>query len=73
MLKKIDPAVSTILVAGALALAGGLAINALTNQNVSIASMTGAAHADTPVPAAQWAASATGRVEPKDGEVRIAS
>jgi HlyD family secretion protein len=34
----------------------------------------GTAHAADPAPAAaaQWAASATGRVEPKDGEVRVA-
>jgi len=73
MLKKIDPAVSTILVGGALAILLGFGVNALGSREASLAVMTGAAHADTPVPAAQWAASATGRVEPKDGEVRIAS
>jgi HlyD family secretion protein len=74
MLKKIDPAISTILVGGALALAMGFGVNTLANRGTSLADMTGgAAHADTPAPVAQWAASATGRVEPKDGEVRLAS
>ncbi len=72
MLKKIDPAISTILVGGALALAMGFTVNMLANPG-SLSNMTGAAHADTPAPVAQWAASATGRVEPKDGEVRISS
>jgi HlyD family secretion protein len=71
MLKKIDPAISTILAGGALAVVLGFGVNALGNREASLAGMTRAAHADTP-PAAQWAASATGRVEPKDGEVRIA-
>src|SRR5690606_17409714 len=31
------------------------------------------AHAEAPPPVAQWAASATGRVEPKGGEIRISS
>jgi len=69
MLKKIDPAISTILVGGALALAMGFTVNMLANPG-SLSNVTGAAHADTPTPVAQWAASATGRVEPKNGEVR---
>jgi HlyD family secretion protein len=73
MLRKIDPAISTILVGGALALAMGFGVNMLENRDATISGLAGAAHADTPVPAAQWAASATGRVEPKNGEVRIAS
>jgi HlyD family secretion protein len=72
MLKKIDPAISTILVGGALALAMGFTVNMLANPG-SLSNVTGAAHADTPTPVAQWAASATGRVEPKNGEVRISS
>ena len=73
MLKKIDPAISTILVGGALALAMGFGVN-LLSKGGSLETLTGAAHAETPPPiAAQWAASATGRVEPKDGEIRLAS
>ncbi len=70
MLKKIDPTVSTILVAAAVALVGGFSFNALTQTEGMFSG--GSAHADTTVPAPQWAASATARVEPKDGEVRIA-
>jgi HlyD family secretion protein len=72
MLKKIDPAVSTILVAAAFAIAVGFGIQFVGDQG-SLSELTGTAHADTTAPVAQWAASATGRVEPKDGEVRIAS
>ena len=67
---KIDPAITTIGLAAVMAIAGGFGINALaarTSQD------TAYAQAATAAPASQWAASATGRVEPKDGEVRIAS
>ncbi|SFV36909.1 HlyD family secretion protein [Hyphomicrobium facile] len=73
MLKKIDPTVSAIVVAAAIALSGGFAFNTLTKSETLFSSVAGSAHADTTAPAAQWAASATARVEPKDGEVRIAS
>lgn len=71
MRKNIDPALSTIVVGGALVVAIGFGIYALSRQE----QLTGAAHADTQKSSAsaQWAASATGRVEPKDGEVRLAS
>jgi HlyD family secretion protein len=73
MLKKIDPAISTILVGGALAVAVGVCAHVFSDQG-ALSDLTRPAHADTPPPvAAQWAASATGRVEPKDGEIRIAS
>lgn len=72
MLKKIDPAVSTILIAAAIAVTAGLGLQTLSDR-ASLSELAGTAHADTPAPVAQWAASATGRVEPKDGEVRIAS
>ncbi|MBS0270930.1 MAG: biotin/lipoyl-binding protein, partial [Proteobacteria bacterium] len=71
MLKKIDPTVTAILGAAALAMLGGFAFNTLTHSEFS--SVAGPAHADATTPTAQWAASATARVEPKDGEVRIAS
>ncbi|MFA5956951.1 HlyD family secretion protein [Hyphomicrobium sp.] len=67
MLKKINPTITTIAAAAALALVGGFGINALTQTDI-----TGSAQADTSAPVPQWAASATARVEPKDGEVRIA-
>jgi HlyD family secretion protein len=73
MLKKIDPAITTILVAATVALVGGFGVNALTQTQALLSSVAGSAHADTAAPAPQWAASATARVEPKDGEVRIAS
>jgi HlyD family secretion protein len=72
MLKKIDPAVSTILIAAAIAVAIGFGIQAIGDRG-SLNELTGTAHADTPAPVPQWAASATGRVEPKDGEIRISS
>jgi HlyD family secretion protein len=72
MLKKIDPAVSTILIAAAIAVAVGFGVQTI-GDHASLSELTGTAHADTPAPVPQWAASATGRVEPKDGEIRIAS
>ncbi|MET0432501.1 MAG: efflux RND transporter periplasmic adaptor subunit [Hyphomicrobium sp.] len=73
MLKKIDPAISTILAAAAVALIGGFAVNAITQSDTLLSSVAGSARADTTSLTPQWAASATARVEPKDGEVRIAS
>lgn len=67
---KIDPAITTIGLAAVMAIAGGFGINALaarTSQDTAYAQTAAAS------PSSQWAASATGRVEPKDGEVRIAS
>jgi HlyD family secretion protein len=72
MLKKIDPAVSTILIAAAIAVTVGVGLQTLSDRT-PLSDLAGSAHADTPAPIPQWAASATGRVEPKDGEVRIAS
>jgi HlyD family secretion protein len=66
---KIEPAITTIGLAAIIAIAGGFGINALAAR-----SSHDQAYAEAPVAAVtQWAASATGRVEPKDGEVRIAS
>ncbi len=73
MLKKIDPTVTAILAAAAVAMLGGFAFNTLTHSETMFSSVAGTAHADTTAQTAQWAASATARVEPKDGEVRIAS
>ena len=74
MLRKIDPAVATIGLAAIVAVAGGFGINSMAQRsNADTAFLSGAAHAETPAATSQWAASATGRVEPKDGEIRIAS
>lgn len=72
---KIDPTVSTIALAGMIAIAGGFGINALAERHNNTAGyVTGSAYAQAAATSnPQWAASATGRVEPKDGEVRIAS
>jgi HlyD family secretion protein len=68
---KLDPTVSTLSVAGVLAIATSLMLNwgaAAINQQMTAGS---AYAAETPVQRPVWAASSTGRVEPKDGEVRI--
>lgn len=67
---KIDSTVATIGLAGVIAIAGSFALNALAFRGDHVAYVSSAnAQAATQ----QWAASATGRVEPKDGEVRIAA
>ena len=71
---KMDPTVTTIGLAAAMAIAIGLGANNVSTRATQLGTLAGAAHADSGTAAApQWAASATGRVEPKDGEVRIAS
>ncbi len=70
---KVDPAVTTIGMAGLLAVAIGIgAGNFAAQSGVRPDSIAGPAFADTSA-APQWAASATGRVEPVNGEIRIAS
>ncbi len=71
---KLDPTVSTLSAAGVLAIATSVMLNwaaaSIGQQTISLAS--DAAHAaDAPNAKTQWAASSTGRVEPKDGEIRI--
>ena len=71
---KIDSTIATIGLAGILAIAGGFGINALASRaGHDTAYVSGSAMAQAATPVQQWAASATGRVEPKDGEVRIAA
>ncbi|MGL4397222.1 MAG: HlyD family secretion protein [Hyphomicrobium sp.] len=73
---KIDPTVTTIGMAAAMAIAIGISAGSLTANTANDGSgLASAAYADTAGGAAQpmWAASATGRVEPSGGEVRIAS
>ncbi|MEQ1719400.1 MAG: efflux RND transporter periplasmic adaptor subunit, partial [Hyphomicrobium sp.] len=71
---KIDPAISTIALAGFVAIAVGIGAGTWTSRTASEQSMiAGAAHAESQSAPHQWAASATGRVEPRTGEVRVAS
>lgn len=73
-MRKIDPALSTIGVAGLIAIAIGVTVGSWSSHSGNTLSLAGAAYAQAPASVAQqWAASATGRVEPKGGEVRIAS
>ena len=46
MLKKIDPTISTILVAAGLAFVGGFAVNAISNNETLFSSVAGSAHAE---------------------------
>lgn len=73
-LKKLDPTVSAVAAAAVLAIAGSVALNNLA-PSVAEQLRDGTAHAADPAatPRPVWAASATGRVEPKDGEVRLAA
>ncbi len=72
--RKIDPAVTTIATAGLIAASLGYVIAGYGSADGrGSSSIASAAYAQAAAPVAQWAASATGRVEPKDGEVRIAS
>lgn len=72
---KIDPTTSAVAAAAVAAIATSVMLNQLTPRFLSAdaqaVSGTNAYAAATPKPV--WAASATGRVEPKDGEVRIAA
>lgn len=75
-MRKPDPTISTISAAAILAVAVGIAANVYGPKlGAGFVELATPAHADTAptVVTAPWAASATGRVEPKDGEVRIAS
>lgn len=76
-MRKLDPTFYTVAIAAALA----ITVSVLLNQLAPVANNTHAqqiagstAHAaDTSTPRPVWAASATGRVEPREGEVRISS
>ena len=70
---KVDPAVTTIGMAGLLAVAIGVgAGNFAAQSGVRPDQLASPAFADSAA-GPQWAASATGRVEPVNGEIRIAS
>lgn len=75
---KVDPTVQTLTSAGVVAIAISVLLNwtvaghsneAAKNESAPSASVT--AKSDNNAMKALWAASATGRVEPKEGEVRI--
>ena len=71
---KIDPTVSTLSITGAVALGLSLVLNMAAPsvaQQVSSISASSAHAADSAALRPAWAASATGRIEPKDGEIRI--
>jgi len=68
---KFDPAVTTIALAGLIAIAAGIGAGTWSTQNAEQSLLSSSAHAQTVSSPHQWAASATGRVEPKYGEVRI--
>lgn len=80
MLKKVNPTVITLGIAGILAVAVGFYVNSVSWGPVAEEKTTQATSSDAKKPANEvttaamkptWAASATGRVEPKSGEVRI--
>jgi HlyD family secretion protein len=70
---KVDPTVQTLTAAGVIAIALSVLINGtLTSHSQDKLPMQMAAETGTSAKGG-WAASATGRVEPKDGEVRLVS
>jgi HlyD family secretion protein len=72
---KLDSTVSTVAAAALVAITASLLMNAAAPLVVgglkSVAGTSSALAADPTPPRPVWAASSTGRVEPKDGEVRI--
>lgn len=76
---KLDPTVQTLTIAGVIAIAISVLVNGTlsTHGQDQTTSQPGVAATDTGLAVKTlkpvWAASATGRVEPKDGEVRIVS
>jgi HlyD family secretion protein len=85
MLKKVNPTVITLGIAGILAVAVGFYVNSVSWGPIAEEKTTQAASTDSGAKPANnnnnqttaaamqptWAASATGRVEPKSGEVRV--
>lgn len=73
---KVDPAVQTVTVAGIIAIALSVLINGTLSSHgqdnkPGTASMAVAANQGGSLLKGEWAASATGRVEPKAGEIRL--
>ena len=82
MLKKVNPTAITLAIAGLLAIAVGFYVNSVSWGPVAEQKTTQATGADASKPAQNkdtaaarptWAASATGRVEPKSREVRMSA
>lgn len=76
---KINSTIVTLGIAGLVAVAVGFYVNSVhwgplgEEQTQASNEVATATNPEQPAPAPTWAASATGRVEPKSGEVRIAS
>lgn len=75
MHRKIDPTVSAVTAAAIAAIVTSVVLNQLAPSfNAQQQANAGEAHAADPAsPRPVWAASATGRVEPKDGEARVSA
>ncbi len=71
---KVDSTLFTLGIAGIIVLATAAVVRPgpVSGQRGALTA-TATAHADATPARAQWAASATGRVEPKDGEVRLSA
>lgn len=72
---KVDPTVQNLTVAGIIAIAASVLVtSSLTSHGQGTTPATAqVAAADDAAQKGTWAASATGRVEPKEGEVRLVS
>ncbi len=71
---KLDSTVATLAIAGLVAIGIGYAVHIAQGERVASDPPPGVAEparADGAAPQPRWAASATGRIEPKGGEVRI--
>lgn len=69
---KLDSTAVTLAIAGVVALAIGVVVNNQPWKGIQQApALSVEAHANTASPRALWAASATGRIEPKSGELHI--
>lgn len=71
-MRKLDPTFSTVALAALFAIAASVILNQLAGVSDTTRSATAHA-AGTSGPRPMWAASATGRVEPRGGEIRIAA
>lgn len=70
---KFDPTVTAVAAAAVVAIVTSVALNQIAPRLGGEAQAIESAGAQESRPRPVWAASATGRVEPKDGEVRISS
>ncbi|WP_072396497.1 efflux RND transporter periplasmic adaptor subunit [Hyphomicrobium sp. CS1GBMeth3] len=73
MAKKLDPTVTAVVAAGVAAIVTSVALNQIAPRLGGEAQAIESATAQESRTRQVWAASATGRVEPKGGEVRISS